>query len=441
MKTILAPLVEAGTIGRRMTCADGLIRHVFPILAAYVADYPEQCLVTCSKERRCPICTVPQDKRGENMLYSLRDPEATLNTIRDHRTDAAAAERLATEGIRDVPEPFWTGLPHANIFACITPDLLHQLHKGVFKDHLVSWSTFRRSDEVDARFARMPPYRALRHFKKGISGISQWTGNEYRQMEKVFVGILCRLHDDDHRILAAARAVVDFIYLNSYPMHSISTLEETNDALVDFHHNKQVFLDIGARSHFNIPKLHSMIHYVPSTIEIGTLDGVTTDTSERLHIDYTKLAYRASNRKDYLRQMVIWLERREKVDRFENYLQWIEKLPLPTPDGTSLYQDEAAAGSSLDMPEDDENIQCSNDSEPASLAPQSTELFINSTPDLAAGHNCGIADELDNEDPDEDEGVDDDEADDEVGFLFLLPVHFAHSRFSYKAWSLWNIQD
>lgn len=104
--------------------------------------------------------------------------------------DPSESIRFDEEGLRHIPDPFWAKLPHANIFACIAPDLLHQLHKGVFKDHLVKWVSADDEAELDARMMRIPPYHGLRLFKKGITGVQQWTGNEYRQMERVFIGAI-----------------------------------------------------------------------------------------------------------------------------------------------------------------------------------------------------------------------------------------------------------
>jgi hypothetical protein len=62
MKTLLEPLERAGREGVAMVCADGYCCKVYPIVSAYVADYPEQCLITCIHENSCPLCLVtPKD--------------------------------------------------------------------------------------------------------------------------------------------------------------------------------------------------------------------------------------------------------------------------------------------------------------------------------------------------------------------------------------------
>ncbi|KAJ6608811.1 hypothetical protein B0H10DRAFT_2226532 [Mycena sp. CBHHK59/15] len=326
MGLIMQSLAEAGTNGVKMTCADGLLRHVHPILAAYVADYPEQCLVACCMENRCPICKVLPKERGDHTPHPKRDVDETLDYINrydaEHKNAAFKEEFGANLGLRPVP-PFWAGLPHTDIFEAFTPDILHQLHKGVFKDHLVSWCTSVIGEkEMDARFKSMPAHVDVRHFKNGISMVSQWTGGEYKEMEKVFGGLMAG--HADPAVIETATAVVDFIYLASLESHTTTSLAALDAALDTFHENKQIFLDLEARSqgHFNIPKIHSMQHYTPMIRLFGSADGFNTEAPERLHIDYAKAGYQASNKKDYIPQMTLWLQRQEAVDRFTAYLDW-----------------------------------------------------------------------------------------------------------------------
>ncbi|KAJ6608804.1 hypothetical protein B0H10DRAFT_1734560, partial [Mycena sp. CBHHK59/15] len=103
-----------------------------------VADYPEQCLVACCKENRCPLCTVAPDERGDHQPHEKWDQMETV-FLMARQQDGEKDTAFEKEGIRAVYPPFWQALPHSDIFQAFTPDLLHQLHKGVFKDHLVKW--------------------------------------------------------------------------------------------------------------------------------------------------------------------------------------------------------------------------------------------------------------------------------------------------------------
>ncbi|KAI0682097.1 hypothetical protein BC835DRAFT_1246201, partial [Cytidiella melzeri] len=221
-------------------------------------------------------------------------------------------------------DPFWKNLPYCDIFSCMTPDLLHQLHKGMFKDHTVKWATAcanGKEDEVDRWFRAMPSHPDLRHFKRGILLVSQWTGNEYKQMEKVFLGVIAGSAEAD--VVKAVRAIVDFIFYAQFETHTEESLSRLDEAWTSFHVHKQVFVRLGLWKDFNgIPKLHSMTHYIESIRLLGTADGYNPQGPERLHINFAKVGYRASNRKQYIQQMTVWLDRQDAVCRFDNYLRW-----------------------------------------------------------------------------------------------------------------------
>ena len=94
------------------------------------------------------------------------------------------------------------------------------------------------------------------------SHMSQWTGTEHKEMQRVFVGLLVGAVQP--HFLRTARAVIDFIYHARLQVHTTETLNTLQDALKMFHDNKDVFIRQGIRENFNIPKLYQMVHYVES---------------------------------------------------------------------------------------------------------------------------------------------------------------------------------
>jgi hypothetical protein len=177
---------------------------------------------------------------------------------------------------------------------------------------------------IDDRFRAMTSHPHLRHFKKGISGVTQWTGKEHKETQKVLLGILAGVASP--QLLAAARGLLDFIYYAQYQSHTSDTLRRMQEALNTFHANKDIFIDEGVREHFNISKIHSMLHYIESIIALGSLDGFNSEQPERLHIDYAKRGYRASNKRDYTIQMTRWLQRQEAINLRDLYLRWLNVL-------------------------------------------------------------------------------------------------------------------
>ena len=115
------------------------------------------------------------------------------------------------------------------------------------------------------------------------------------------------------RLLHAVRSILDFLYLAQLPTHTTETLGHLNAALGRFHENKSIFIDLGVRTNFNLPKLHSLQHYVSCIELFGTTDNYNTENTERWHIDFAKDAYHATNHKDEYTQMTLWLQRKEKV--------------------------------------------------------------------------------------------------------------------------------
>ncbi|KAF8258733.1 hypothetical protein EI94DRAFT_1753752 [Lactarius quietus] len=124
----------------RITCsADSHLRCLIYGLGPYIANYPEQVLLACVVSGWCPKCTARPAVFND-------DPTAILRS-RDHTSALMAAFEDKPGvlwdgyGIINYVMPFTTHFPRANIHELLSPYLLHQVIKGMFKVHLVDWVT------------------------------------------------------------------------------------------------------------------------------------------------------------------------------------------------------------------------------------------------------------------------------------------------------------
>ncbi|KAI1784380.1 hypothetical protein LXA43DRAFT_976721 [Ganoderma leucocontextum] len=293
MSTILKHLIKAGIHGIKIKSGNGA-----------------QLLVTCCKNGTCPKCAIVSNEMGNSTDSDrpLRDLNEVLMALAEVGNSATVVSHACREaGIKPVQHPFWEGLPYIDIFRSITPSILHQLHQGIIR-HLLSWLKMAYSaDELDACCRCLPPNHQLHicHFILGL-----------------VVGLPLLGGFSPVHLICAVRAILDFLYLAQYPAHTSDTLTLVCGALERFHANKAIFVDLGIRQHFHFPKLYSLDHYLISIKLFGTTDNYDTQYTERLHIDFTKDAYRATNHKDKFPQMTLWLERHEKILRHDTYIQW-----------------------------------------------------------------------------------------------------------------------
>ena len=318
MHIVLELLIEAGTNGVEMTSSDGAVQCVHPILTCYVTDYPEQCLVTCTKYGTCVKCKAPANELQNTIPAENRTRQWTEQIIEEAKQQADGKPQkfhsyyMSKDVAGSVYQPFWDGFPLCDIHCSITPDVLHQLYQGVFK-HFVHWcQRILTPQELDRHIWALPPAFGLRQFKNGILAMSQISGTKRKNMAKILLG--CPVGCMPAQGIAAVTALLDFIYLAQYPAHNAETLGYLQDALDQFHKNREYFVVTGVWADFNIPKFHSLLHYIEL---FGTTDNYNTEMFEQLHIDVTKHGWRASNQRDEFPQMIWWLSRQDKVTCFE----------------------------------------------------------------------------------------------------------------------------
>ncbi|KAH9484630.1 hypothetical protein JR316_0004112 [Psilocybe cubensis] len=275
LEHILSSLRPYMSTPRVTMCGDGHYRRIIYGIGPYIADYPEQALLACIVQGWCPR------------------------------------------------QPFTSSFPRADIHELLAPDLLHQIIKGTFKDHLVDWVTQYINQhhdppiakkilaDIDRRIVLAPSFPGLQHFHQG-RGFKQWTGDDSKGLMKVYLPAIAG-HVPDQMVQAVA-AFLDFCYLVRRNAIDDDTLDQIEVALSRFHCHREIFRDLNVRPEgFSLPRQHSLAHY-PMLIRLfGAPNGLCSSITENKHIKAVKKPYRRSSRYKALGQMLVTNQRVEKL--------------------------------------------------------------------------------------------------------------------------------
>lgn len=330
MEIVTASLHKASKEGVVTVCADGRYRRCYPVVAGVIGDWPEHCMMACVEEGACPKCEQQQKGRADYPRHA--------RARRDRDTLEALARYFKHRDLGELKElglkpwwPWWANLPYTDFAASIMPDVLHQLHQGMVKTHIVKWVRVLIGKRfVDRCYIAMPQAEGMRHFGKGISKLKgQWTGRESREVAKQLLPVVAgqRVNKCDPDLIGLTRTILEFSYrAHSSRMTSneIRLLEET---LAELHSYKDVIIRehvFEGNARFDrIAKLHMLSHYSDSICEMGTPDNYSTETPERLHIVCAKRGWRASNKVRPTPQMVTFMQRYEALRIHRTYMnEW-----------------------------------------------------------------------------------------------------------------------
>ncbi|KAH9964004.1 hypothetical protein BJV74DRAFT_880007 [Russula compacta] len=192
-------------------------------------------------------------------------------------------------------------------------------------------------EELDRRVRCLPPAYGLRHFKKGISTLSQISGTERKNMAKILLAGIIACH-----------SLLDFIYLAQYTTHDDLTLGYLNDACRHGMCTNHTSSKSTSRQPQH-PQVSFPNHYLLSIKLLGSTDNYNTEMFEQLHIDFVKEGWRASNQREEFPQMVKWLSRVEKMYAFKNYIVWKnEQIAKANPPAEPLSRN--ATGNVISLP-------------------------------------------------------------------------------------------
>jgi hypothetical protein len=113
-------------------------------LASWIADLPEQRVLSCVLANQSPFTTATSDDFGDHHSFPSHTQDHMLNliaracSIMDPSLVPAFARMCYNYGLNRVHQPFWMNWGRANPPDFLTPDTLHAFHKFFF-NHPLKW--------------------------------------------------------------------------------------------------------------------------------------------------------------------------------------------------------------------------------------------------------------------------------------------------------------
>ncbi|KAI9439444.1 hypothetical protein BJY52DRAFT_1206931 [Lactarius psammicola] len=333
LELVFAPLKPYMMEAKVMKCPDGRFRRAIFGLGPYIADYPEQVWLTGIVSNWCPKCdALPTDLDGSgshqrshvktDLLIKTFDPSVLWDDF----------------GLRHNIVPFTYSFPRADIHELLAPDLLHQLIKGVFKDHLVEWvleylhlehgekRALEIIEDVDRRISAVPPFPSLRRFRDGRD-YKQWTGDDSKALMKVFLAAIA-----GYVLSAMVRCVAAFMdacYIARRNAIDSPSLERFRDRVQAFHQLRTIFIKVGVCATISLPQQHTLKHFYHAIHLFGSPNRLCSSITKSKHIRAVKEPWRRSNRYHALAQMLKTILRMDKMAALHQHLDDIGMLKGP----------------------------------------------------------------------------------------------------------------
>ncbi|KAF8548502.1 hypothetical protein OG21DRAFT_1489339 [Imleria badia] len=326
LNNALEPLKMAACVGYMMSGPIGNLRYCYTLLAAYIADMPEQTLLAGVGPKASLFTTATLKHFGDPTLHDPRTGSHTLTAIRkaskkcsskDYKEFLKAAKSLSLNG---VVEPCWDEWPLSCPSRFLHVEPLHHFHRFAWDHDVKCCIKVVTAPEIDFHFSLLQTTIGYHVFDDGISKLKQVTGCDHCAVQCYIVGIVTGTVPT--KFLITIRLLLDFRYLAQAPapVFSDQSLEKLTDALQRFHDNKDAIVQAGGQmesSGWEIPKLELLQSVVSTIRHSGPIMQWSVDTTEHAHIQEIKTPAQMGNNQNYYNQIARYLDRSDKCFHFD----------------------------------------------------------------------------------------------------------------------------